>query len=124
MKTTDKHFQLFKKECRKWIARFGLLGWRFYFQHEDLPDGKQIAYCIYPEDLADRVFTLGLSVDLGDLDETEMDIRRSGFHEVMEAFLYRMNFLAKSRDTHPEEIEEENHNLIRTLENVVFAEEE
>ena len=121
MKTTKHHFEMFKAECEKWIERFGMFGWRYYYQHEDLKEGSQIAYCFYPEEPTDRVFTLGLSINLQNLQETELDIRRSAFHEVMESFLFRMNYLAKARYIQPEEINEENHHIIRTLENVVFT---
>lgn len=34
MKTTKKQFELFKKECRKWIDRFELNGWEINFTHQ------------------------------------------------------------------------------------------
>ena len=117
MKTTKKHFQIFQAECEKWIKCFGLLGWRFYYQHKDI-EGRQLAYCCYPDEPEDRVFTLGLTVNL-ECDYSLIDLKRSAFHEVMEAFLYKINYLARARYVQPEEISEETHNLIRILENVV-----
>jgi len=118
MKTTQKHFEIFQKECRKWIEIFGLYGHRFYFQHEDI-EGRQLAYCIYPDAQEDRVFTLGLTVNL-DRGYSMIDIKRSAFHEVMEAFLYRIHNLARSRYVQPEEIDDEIHNIVRTLEVAVY----
>ena len=118
MKTTKHHFEIFQRECEKWIMRFGLLGWRFYYQHKDIEE-RQLAYCLYPDDPQDRVFTLGLTLNL-EGDYPMIDIKRTAFHEVMEAFLYKMKYLAQARYVQPEEIHEETHNLVRTLENVVW----
>lgn len=118
MKTTKKHFETFKRECEKWIKVFGLYGWRFYYQHKDI-EGRQLAYCIFPDEPQDRVFTIGLTLNL-DCDYSMIDIKRSAFHEVMEAFLYKFGYLAKARYIQQEEISEEIHNIIRTLEVTVF----
>lgn len=122
MKTTTKHFELFKSECEKWIERFGLLGHRFYFAHND-DKNDALAWCVYPDRHEDRAFTLGLTktLDKDRFDGFEpMDINRSAFHEVMEAFLYRLRNLAMCRFITPEEVEDEVHNIIRTLENVLY----
>jgi hypothetical protein len=119
MKTTHKQFEMFKKECQKWVNRFGIFGWRFYYIHENYDDsGDRIAYIVWPNNIEDRVFTVGLSVDISDI--TDRDIRCSAFHEVMEAFLYRLQVLAKSRTTFDSDVTEEIHHLIRTLETVIF----
>ena len=118
MKTTKKHFEIFKKECQKWIKAFGMLGWRFYFDHEDLKR-NWIACCYFPEELEDRVFTLALNKKIPDSVTIE-DVKRSAFHEVMEAFTHRICCLGVSRYIGPDEISEEKHNIIRTLECVVF----
>ena len=117
-KTTQKHFEIFKAECERWIKTFGLFGWKFYFQHENV-DGRQIAYCIFPDKPEDRVFTLGLTVDL-ECEFSMIDFKKAAFHEVMEAFLYRISYLGECRYIQPEELPEERHNIIRTLENVVW----
>jgi len=119
MKTTKKHFEMFQKECEKWIKRFGLLGWRFYYQHGDI-EGRQIAYCIFPDQLSDRVFTIGLSKNL-EMDYSLLDVKRAAFHEILEALLFRIRHLAGCRwGVLQEEIDEEIHNLIRTLEKALF----
>jgi len=118
MKTTKHHFGIFRRECEKWIKRFGLLGWRFYYQHKDI-EGRQLAYCIYPDRPEDRLFTLGLTLNV-ECDYLVIDFKRTAFHEVMEAFLYKMQYLAQARYVQPEEIYEETHNIVRTLENVVW----
>ena len=121
MKTTQKQFEIFKQECEKWIERFGLYGWRFYYQHEDCINNC-LAYCIYPNDIQDRVFTIGLTVNLK-CSYSLADIKRAAFHEVMEAFLHRFEFLANARFPNSDDIPEEKHNIIRVLENVLWREE-
>jgi hypothetical protein len=119
VKTTKKQFKAFKKECQKWIKEFGMLGWRFYFDHFKVNDTTSIAWCCFPDKPEDRVFTLTLNTEIPDY-LTDKDILRSAFHEVMEAFIYKIGFLAKARYVQPEEINEEIHTIIRTLESVVY----
>jgi len=121
MKTTKKQFDIFKKECERWINEFGLFGSRFYFQHEDYGDGDENtqAYCIMPDEHQDRIFTVGLPKKLNG--ETSIDeIKENAFHEVMESFLYRIKNIARCRYVQREEIDDEIHNIIMTLEKVVF----
>jgi len=115
-KTTEKHFKVFVRECKKWINKFGLLGWEINYVHEDL-DPKARATCT--ADLDGRLVLLNLSVSL-DLDPTDVAIKRVAFHEVMEVFLSQIVDIAYSRFVNEHEIEQETHNIIRTLEHVVF----
>lgn len=118
MKTTKAQFSMFKSECKKWIKVFGMLGWKFYFVHGKDEPGA-IAYCCFPDKSEDRTFTLGLNKDISSVCSL-VDIKCSAFHEVMEAFLYRISYIGECRYIQREEIPEERHNIIRTLEEVVF----
>lgn len=95
------------------------MGHVFYYQHENCSE-RCLAYCVFPDDYKDRVFTLGLTKDL-DSGYCMADIKRAAFHEVVEAFLYRIRNTAGSRYISLEEIDDEIHTIIRTLETVVFA---
>jgi len=120
-KTTHKQFLIFKKECERWIKVFGLYGFRFYFTHENYGDGDEDtqAYCIMPDQHQDRTFTLGLPKKLNGKTSTS-EIKENAFHEVMESFLYRIKNIARCRYVQREEIDDEIHNIIMTLEKVVF----
>ena len=118
VKTTREQFEIFCQECEKWIYRFGLYGWRFYFSHTHKLNGV-IAWIEYPINIEDCVFTVGLEPKLN-YDYTEIDIRRSAFHEIMHAFLYRLNLFAKERVAFSSDIDEEEHHIIRILERVVW----
>jgi len=121
MKSTKAHFELFKSECERWIDIFGMKGYRFYYQHEDYENGA--AYCLYPENPESRCFRLGMAVDFQDSPSYALDdyhIKRNAFHEVMEAFLFRISHFANTRFLQDCDIPDERHNIIHTLENVVF----
>lgn len=111
-----KQFSIFKKECVKWIRIFGMYGWEYTFLHCDLD--TDAATCTWPSKSSDRQFALSLNKDLPNY--SEIDIKRTAFHEVMEAFLYKISFLCEARYLQQEEIDDERHNIIRTLEKVIF----
>lgn len=122
LKTTKKQFEIFKKECEYWVKEFGMLGWRFYFSHESLTDCY--ACCFWPDKSEYRNFTITFNKDLNERDKdifTTNFIKKVAFHEVMEAFLFRISYIGECRYIQPEEINEERHHLIRTLEKVVFG---
>lgn len=121
-KTTQKDFNLFKSECQKWIEVFGLKGWRVTFRHANLDNDNSARAWNTIQNLEDRVVSIGLCVDWDNDIEgvTDKNIKHSAFHEVMELFLGRMVILAKYRHSTDSEINEENHNIIRTLENVIL----
>jgi len=118
MKTTKKDFKIFRRECKKWIKRFGLTGWEFNFIHQDKKGAK--AYCLPPIRIEDRNFTLGLSVNYDHVNFTVKDIKKSAFHETCEALLHRFHYLADARYCTGEDLREEKHNIIRILESVIF----
>lgn len=111
-----KQFQVFKKECVKWIRIFGMYGWEYTFLHIDLDNDA--GTCTWPDNPAQRQLTISLNTELPHY--SMEDIKRVAFHEVMEAFFYRISFLGEARYLQPEDIDEERHNIIRTLEKVIF----
>jgi len=116
-KTTVKDFQLFKTECRKWIDVFGLKGWECYFRHEKEED---IYVARLSPNVENRTCTFFFAVDWGDSPLSELEIKKTAFHETMELFLTRFRHLALKRDIREAEILEEDHHIIRILENVLF----
>lgn len=119
--TTKKHFKIFKKEFMKWYRRFGLIGIEVNFEHRHRPtDG--LAWCSYSSE--GQVSCVGLGKDWGDFILDDKEIRKAAFHECMELFLYPIRNCADSRFTTEKEINEEMHRAIRTLEEVVFENEE
>ena len=119
-KTTKVQFELFKKECEFWIDHFGLKGWHVEYIHQNHDDGR--ACCGWK--ISGRIANITLSTEWEDWRKepiTENDIKRSAFHEVCELLLSRLSMMAKNRiANHDDVVDEEVHNIIRTLENTIF----
>ena len=116
MKTTKKDFDLFKKECRKWIDIIGLKDWHIWYEHT--PTER---HCIAQYDLDDAgrscviYFTTGLDGEKLD----RHDICSAAFHEIIEIYmrdLRRMAMTSYSYDL----VDSETHKIVRMLENVLF----
>ena len=118
MKTTKNHFQIFKKECQKWIAFFGLYGWRYSYFHEDTTEDWRASVRV---SIDGRTVSLFLHIDWKDDVVTERAVRESAFHEICEILLWRLASMAFGNlRFSPKECNEETHNIIRILENKVF----
>ena len=121
IKTTKKHFEIFKIETKKWIQNFGLTDWNVYYSHDKLNGLK--AQCKY--NLVGRVATLLLSTEYTD-DNIEcnlrQDIKIAAFHEVCELLLGPLESMVDQRYAlGADDVEEERHRIIRRLENFVFT---
>lgn len=115
MKTTKAHFDLFKKEFLRWVDKLGLKGWNFYFQH--VAREKTNACILPPDKLEVRNITVCLNTDV---DEEEINMKRLALHEALEVLLLRLSFIAACRFCQQEEIDEERHHIIMTLEKVLL----
>jgi len=119
VKTTAKHFDIFKRECRYWIRRFGLLDWNIDYSH-DLSSGGYKATCT--TQLDDRTAMISLSIDWLDNEPTVINIKLVAFHEVCELLLARFDFIAKARYLQLEDVDEERHSIIARLQNAFLGE--
>jgi len=113
---TNRHFDIFVDECKYWIKFFGLIGWEINYVF--VADDSSRAW-VGAEDLEDRLVLIGLA-KAWDIRPDAKNLRRSAFHEVCELLVMRYFLLAQERSTNYKDIMEENHNVIRTLENSVF----
>lgn len=120
MKTTKAQFELFQKECQKWLDFFGVKGWHVVYRHQKIEGCR--GECSYK--LTGRVATISLSTHFEEWKPVSNDdIRKTAFHEVCELMLSRINLMALNRiANHEDAANEEIHNIIRTLENTVFKE--
>ncbi len=116
-KTTAKHFDLFQKEAWKWIRRFGLLNWDWHFEHVELPG----LYAQAEWSITGRNCTLSLGKDWENIPITNEQVRKSAFHEVCEVLLGPMTTLARTRFIGEDDFGEAAHQVIRILENAVWA---
>lgn len=127
--TTPAHFSIFKEEAQYWIDKFGLKGYKVFFLHRDRDkdeDGNPRGFANYNASVIGRNAVLCLSKTWNDqgLQDgiTEDQIRGSAFHEVWELLLHRLFHLASNRAYTEHDFDEEKHNIIRIMENVVWRE--
>ena len=79
MKTTKKHFELFKKECFKWRGIFNLDGVNLEFSHTEISGG--FACSTYDYDGYVAHIELGLTIDC-DRKTVAVEIDRLARHEM------------------------------------------
>ena len=126
--TTKKHFELFQKECKKWISFFNLLSWEIVIKHVDFvdiygdiqPNDTILSWC--EPHYGSRYATIYLSIDWCGVDITTEALKKAAFHEVCELLLYRLREMSNmsSISYRAEEVDAETHAVIRTLENTIF----
>ncbi len=114
--TTQKEFQIFKKESMMWVDKLGLKGWDIEYSHKSLDIGT-LATCSY--NVISRSADLSLNV-VWIKSPTVLNIKRAAFHEVMELLLARFDAIARDRSLGEFELEEEAHNIIRVFENIFY----
>lgn len=113
---TDKDFAVFKDEFMRWVDILGMKGWEFLFKHIELIDARAQ---VMPGQTG-RIVVICLNTIWEGQKVTEYELRRTGFHEALELFLSKITQLAHERSVTEDDIEEETHNIIRTLENVIW----
>ncbi len=116
-KTTKKDFELFKKECQKWIETLGLKDWEVFYTHEK-DKGLRSSACF---DVVAKMATINFSKEWKSTPLNNSTVKKSAFHEVTEGLLLaRLIAVARTRFVNPEEVEEASHDIVRRLENSFF----
>ena len=119
MKTTKKHFEIFKKEVEKWIKNFGLFDWEIQVEHGNISNNDNSAECQY--NIMAKNAVLRLNTNFTETQPfTDKDVRAAAFHEVAELLLCRLGFLAENRYITYNEIEIERHSIIARLLNYMI----
>ena len=118
MKTTNKHFQIFKEECQKWIDKFGLSGWEVSFVHQT-----------YSENTYATCFTalVGMRATIYFTDKWDNEIRKispetikqSAKHEAIHLLLARLSDNGRARYINELEMNEAEEELVRKLEKII-----
>lgn len=119
MKTTKEDFELFKKECRKWINMLSLHDFTYEFKHERLEDNYAQVLGLY----SGKSYLITLSTDFIDdmtITRKKEIIKESAFHESMECLLYRLRCQCADRKFDEEEVDSEIHGIIHRLQHVLF----
>ena len=123
MKTTKKHFKLFKKECKYWLNRFDLGSWRADIRHytqAGLIEGA-LAYC--DPNWTMRTCCIGLQKKVSDgALVNKKVISKAAFHEVCELLLHMLRIIAEvnAGPNTLDEVNNYNHAIIRRMEKAVW----
>ena len=121
MHDTSQFFPAFEEEVNFWVKRFGLFSWDleiYMATADECPDlGKSWAICRAKQH--DRTADIVLNAEWESA-PTEKQVRRTAFHEVCELLLFRLYFLAFDPKASVGDWEEENHCVIRIMENAVW----
>lgn len=112
MKTTEKHYKLFKSECRRWIDIFQLNDYDVYFKWEELKGSDANSYV--GGHCGNITFTL--SKDIGLFDRECIDyIKELAKHETLHCLVGRFSGLARDRYINEGELDSEEEHLVRKL---------
>jgi len=124
MKTTQKDFDFFKKECQRHVDLFGLKNWEIHYDWVDKKDEQEVEYVFAHThregDLSDRVTTVCLSKDWENEKVTREQLAKIAKHEVMHVLFYRYNYLSKSRfAVVNSDFQDAEHEILRVLEKLL-----
>lgn len=125
--TSIKNFEFFKESAKSYIDTFGLKDWEVSFYHKDaseydLDGDGTLSFVIYSKD-GSRTANICLNPNWGDEKITSRRLKQCAFHEVVHLLLAPLTTLAVKRHIAQGVIEEEEHGLIRILENTLFGDE-
>lgn len=115
--TTVDDFKIFKTECQRWIEILGLKGWKIFYEHND---STIDAYAHFSYNQTSKQATITLTKTWKEEKPSKEFIQQTAFHEICEIFLAKIRTLAEDRSATENNIIEEIHTIVRTLENVLW----
>lgn len=118
-RTTTKHFQIFKKEARLWIDRFGLTNWEVIFYHEDDGDEELRGWMTAVFD--HQIANIGLARSWVNSKVSVRGIKKTAFHEVVHLLLANFSILGQERWSIQKAYQAEEHAVIRRLEEFFYG---
>jgi len=116
MKLKQTHFELFRKECKKWIDKFELNDYYFNFLFEE--DLDNAAWCDV-NDIENRILNIGLSTTISDKQNSFDWMKKLAKHEIIHAILAKYRWLAYKRCIRREELDEVDEEIVRKLEKLL-----
>lgn len=112
VKTDNKDFKFFIKECNKWKERYGLGDWEVEYLHTDLDDAE--ADCCWNSE--QRHATIRLNKEITVVSSSKRsEIANSAHHEICEVMLARIRTLCNQNHVLAGEIGSEVHAIINRL---------
>jgi len=115
MKTTKNHFNLFKKEVKKWVDIFELNDWQVYFKHK----ASKGVFGVLRTTLKGKVATFFFTQNWDDYacPLTKKNIKKTARHEATHLLLARFSCLASERYISGNELEEAEEEVVNKLVN-------
>lgn len=117
-KTTQREFKIFKAECQKWIAQFGLTQWEVGFHHQE--NDQHLAWVTINHKSRFCAFYLNKTWRWKNQSPTDHEVKKTAFHEVCELLLHQIRYLGECRYLSDSEMEPAVHEVIHVLENMIF----
>lgn len=116
MKTTAKHFKLFKAEALRTADVLGLHDWEFRLYHNDTRKDCLAHYSLLHEG---KAADITLTREWQDMPITNEAIKSAARHEVLHILLADLVYLAHARQTGEHDIETAEHAIIHRLERLL-----
>jgi hypothetical protein len=114
----ESDFGIFKAECLKYIALFGLTDWRIEFGQHDTSNAAEEFY-----DLPAKSATIFLPLEWDTEDGLEFNkeacLKNCAKHEVLEILLTPLTRMIDTRRYNQDEMNIVTHSVIRRLEKVI-----
>lgn len=116
MKTTKAHYDEFKRHHAEYVRRFGLLEWAVQYRHALEDEGYA---CTEPK-FKGKVATVTLATDWGEVRPVNSrELRKVAKHEAIHLLTYSLYWHAAARYISPDTLEEAEHALVRTLDQLI-----
>lgn len=112
----SEHFELFKAECEKQIARLGLNSWQIEFEQK--PIGDNLAEVSF--NYEGTVAVIALSDELEEYFDVKINLVRGAKHECLHLLLVPMFKAAQASKLYSDiSLGHEEHRVIRVLEKLL-----
>ena len=112
----NKEFEIFKKEFNKWYEKFGLIGYRIYFEYKEL---NEFDYGDITTERESMVATVRLNSKVNDTVLYGRDIKRTAKHEAIHLMVNRLADVARDRYATDKEIYSAEEELVIKLEKLI-----
>ena len=108
--TTAKDFELFKRECNRWIDKLSLHDWEFRFYYKDAEADSDETSHFVP-----KIIIIRFSKSIEAYPTKIQAIKKLASEEVLHALLENLSTMAFSRGFIPDMYLAEEHNVIHRL---------
>ena len=115
MVKNNEDFELFQKVFREYQEKFGLQGYRVYFEHEPFGDD----FAGISVDMDNMTATVRLNSRLPKRQASAKDVRRLAKHEALHLLLARLRSLALERFVTASEVQESSEEVVHRLEELI-----